>query len=55
MSADREGFDLWNKHCRMNLRLRFRRGFWRGLKITPWRLVISDTWNRVCSKNGGNQ
>lgn len=43
----REAFDLWSAPCRRN--------FWASVrsswaKASWWKLVASDTWNRVCSK-----
>lgn len=47
MSAEREAFDLTHPACRRN----FRRGFKRNWRKWWWvKLVISDTYNRVCSK-----
>jgi len=50
MGAAREAYDLFNSACR--------RHFWwqvkhmHGLrKAWFWKLVISDTWNRVCSRS----
>ena len=46
MNAQREAFDLTHKPCRNNFirALRLKKYYW-----SWWRLVISDTWNRVCS------
>ena len=42
----RDGFDLHNRACRGN----FRRRVWRNkFRLNWWLLVVSDTWNRVCS------
>jgi hypothetical protein len=43
--ASREAFDLRNKGCRWN----FMRDRKRWRKLWFWKMVISDTWNRVCS------
>lgn len=46
MSASREAYDLFHPACRRNFRhafgLKWKRLYW-------WRLVLSDTFNRVCS------
>lgn len=47
MSASREAFDLFNPACRRHFRFWFRRK-WRD--AAWWRLVASDTFNRVCSR-----
>lgn len=53
MRTSREGFDLFNKYCRMNFFRRFKTyGIIRGIRAMPWSLVIQDTINRVCSKEG---
>lgn len=49
MSAAREAFDLFHPACRRNFRWSFRRGYWK--RVWWWRLVISDTYNRVCSSS----
>lgn len=48
MSADREGFDLFNKHCRLHFVRGLKNGMWRYLSW--WKIVFTDTINRVCSK-----
>jgi len=48
MNASREAFDLFNPSCRRNFRFRIRR-HWKY--IWWWRLVISDTFHRVCSRS----
>ena len=44
--AAREAFDLFNPACRRNFRYhlgrKWKRWYW-------WKMVISDTLNRVCS------
>jgi hypothetical protein len=47
MTAAREAFDLFHPSCRRNFRWSVRRK-WRN--FSWWRLVASDTINRVCSK-----
>jgi hypothetical protein len=46
MNVSREAFDLFSPACRWNFMSNKRR--WRRLWF--WKLVVSDTWNRVCSK-----
>ena len=48
MSESREAFDLTNKACRKNFRAKLRTSWWR--KIWFWKLVYSDTVNRVCKR-----
>jgi len=48
MGESREAFDLTYKACRTNFKRGLFRGNWKDLWW--WRLVISDTMNRVCSK-----
>jgi hypothetical protein len=47
VNASREAFDLWSPGCRRNFRHAFARKWLRG---SWWKLVATDTWNRVCSK-----
>lgn len=47
MNADREAFDLTHKACRANFVRNLKRN-WK--KLWWWKLVISDTYNQVCSK-----
>lgn len=47
MSAQREAFDLFNPACRKNFRHGLRRNKFR---LWWWRLVLSDTIRRVCSR-----
>jgi hypothetical protein len=49
MTASREAFDLFHPACRRNFKDSIKRN-WK--KAWWWRLVISDTANRVCSKKG---
>lgn len=46
--CQREAFDLYHPACRVNFKRSVKRGKWK--KLWWVRLVISDTWNRVCSR-----
>ena len=46
MSADREAFDLHNKHCRIHFKNRVKANY---KHLWWWKLVWTDTINRVCS------
>jgi hypothetical protein len=46
VSASREAFDLFNKACRNNFRFKLK---YNWNKLWWWKVVIADTWNRVCS------
>jgi len=48
MNCQREAFDLFHPACRRNFKAQIRCGNWRHIWL--WRLVLSDTFNRVCSK-----
>lgn len=48
MGESREAFDLFNIHCRRNVKNAIRRGMWK--KLWWIGLVVSDTFNRVCSR-----
>lgn len=45
--AARPGYDLFHQGCRDNFRWAFKSS-WRH--VWWWKLVASDTFNRVCSK-----
>lgn len=51
MSVSREAFDLFHPACRKNFVYNLRWGKWKY--IWWWRIVISDTFHRVCSKPKG--
>ena len=46
MNASREAFDLHNPACRRNFFYGLK---WNKWKLWWWKVVISDTFNRVCS------
>jgi hypothetical protein len=46
MNASREAFDLWHPPCRHNFRSALK---WNKWKLWWWKVVISDTYHRVCS------
>jgi hypothetical protein len=48
MSASREAFDLFHPACRRNFRDALGRK-WR--RLSWWKMVASDTFNRVCTKD----
>jgi hypothetical protein len=47
MNAAREAFDLHNPGCVKIFKLRFKDNKW---NLRWWKTVLSDTVNRVCSK-----
>lgn len=52
MRSTRPAYDLRNKYCRGHLYEAIKDY---GLFKAPWKLVIKDTWNRVCSKPKENK
>lgn len=46
MSTSREAFDLFHPACRDNFRMALK---WNWKRLWWWRLVASDTYNRVCT------
>lgn len=46
--AQREAFDLFQPACWWNFKKGLKRGKWRYIWF--WKMVISDTYNRVCSR-----
>jgi hypothetical protein len=52
MGASRQAYDLWHPACRAAFRSVLSRAGrdsqWRRWYF--WRLVIADTWQRVCSR-----
>lgn len=48
MSASREAFDLFHPACRMHFRHGIKRNWHR---LWWWKMVISDTYGRVCSRS----
>lgn len=45
--ASREAFDLFHPACRNNFRHALK---WQWKRFYWWKLVLSDTANRVCSR-----